>query len=298
MDPRHLELLRLFAAYGSVTAVADVTHRTPSAVSQQLRAAERALGAELLEPSGRGLRLTPAGEVLAAGGERVAVALEQVGAEWDAFRSGPSGPVSVAAFPSAGVFLLAPLVSRFADSGVELSLDDADVAESSYAELTREYDIVIGHSLTGPTPTGGEGLHVVPLAREPLDVAMAPGHRLAALGEVSPRDVADEAWIGVPPGYPFDTVLQAIALALGRDLRVEQRLRDNRLIEALVAGGDQLAVLPRFTTPDAGTVVLRPLAEIEPRRYITALCQPHRAERLAVRSVLDELRRIGAEAAQ
>lgn len=64
MDVRHLELLRELAERGSVTAVARVTHRTPSAVSQQLRAAQRDAGVPLVEQAGRGLRLTDAGRLL------------------------------------------------------------------------------------------------------------------------------------------------------------------------------------------------------------------------------------------
>ncbi|NUL46227.1 LysR family transcriptional regulator [Cellulosimicrobium funkei] len=295
MDMRHLDLLRLFAEHGSVTAVAATTHRTPSAVSQQLRTAERAFGTRLLEPAGRGLRLTPAGQVLAAGGEHLAVAVEQVRAQWDSFRSGPHGTVTVAALASAATFLYAPLLERFSGTGVELDLHDVDVKETSYAHLTREFDIVVGHSLSGPSPAGSDGLHLVPLVREPLDIAMAPDHRLAAHTEITPDDVADEAWIGVPEDYPFDTVLRSLAQAVGRDLCVVQRLRDNRLIEALVGTSDRLAILPRFTTPAPGRIVLRPLVGVETSRFITALCRPHRAERLAVRAVLDAFRDIAMD---
>ncbi|WP_349827871.1 LysR family transcriptional regulator [Brevibacterium litoralis] len=297
MDTRHLELLRLFAEYGSITAVAEVTHRTPSAVSQQVRTAERAFDTRLLEPAGRGLRLTPAGQVLAAGGDHLAVALEQVRARWDAFRTGPRGTVSIAALTSAATFLYAPLLRRFAGTGVDLALHDVDVAEASYADLTREFDIVVGHSLSGPSPADSPDLQVVPLVREPLDVAMAPGHRLAGRATVTPEDVADEAWIGVPEDFPFDTVLRSIAGAVGRDLRVVQRLRDNHLIESLVAAGSHLAVLPRFTTPETDAVVLRPLTGVEARRFVTALCRPHRAQRLAVRAVLDALGEIAEDVA-
>ncbi|MFD6136799.1 LysR family transcriptional regulator, partial [Isoptericola sp. NPDC060257] len=97
MDVRHLELLRELADRGSVTAVARATHRTPSAVSQQLRTAQRELRTPLVEPSGRGLRLTDAGRLLAEGGASVAAALAQVQARWDEFQGEPSGTVTVAA---------------------------------------------------------------------------------------------------------------------------------------------------------------------------------------------------------
>ena len=60
MDLRHLELLRELADRGTVTAVAQATFRSPSAVSQQLHTAERAFQATLVEPDGRRLRLTAA----------------------------------------------------------------------------------------------------------------------------------------------------------------------------------------------------------------------------------------------
>ncbi|MGV2819855.1 LysR family transcriptional regulator [Brevibacterium casei] len=54
-------MLRALDEHGSVTEVARLSHRTPSAVSQQLRQAARELGHALVEPAGRGLRLTAAG---------------------------------------------------------------------------------------------------------------------------------------------------------------------------------------------------------------------------------------------
>ncbi|MFD6177064.1 LysR family transcriptional regulator [Isoptericola sp. NPDC060282] len=95
MDVRHLALLRELADRGSVTAVAQATHRTPSAVSQQLRTTQRELRTPLVEPSGRGLRLTEAGRLLAEGGASVAAAVAQVQARWDEFQGEPSGTVSV-----------------------------------------------------------------------------------------------------------------------------------------------------------------------------------------------------------
>lgn len=297
MDLRHLELLRLFAEYGSLAAVADVTHRSPSAVSQQVRAAERSFGTRLLEPAGRGLRLTPAGAALARAGADLAVAREKAQSDWDAFRGSPSGTVSVAALTSAGAFLFGRLLAELGPTDVHVELHDIDVAETSYADLASEFDIVVAHSLVGPVPAGADGLHSTPLVREPLDVAMARRHRLAAVrGPLRPEDVADEAWIGVPIGYPFDTVLRSISAAAGRELRVTQRLRDNRLVESIVAMSDRLALLPRFTTPvGMSGVVLRPLDGVESRRWITALSSRHRAERRAVRAVTDALTRIAAD---
>lgn len=295
MDVRHLELLRELAERGSVTAVARATHRTPSAVSQQLRAAQRDAGVLLVEQAGRGLRLTDAGRLLADGGREVAQTLAVVQARWDAFRGQPAGTVSVAALPSAATFLLPGVLADLADTAIELACDDVDIAESAYGALTADHDIVIAHSLSRRAPARADGLVTRLLVREPLDIAMRRGHPLTAHEQARPADLVDQEWYGVPLGYPFDAVRIAVEEATGRPVNVVQRLRDNRLIEALVADSDRVAVLPRFTTPGE-RVALRPVRDISTARYIFAMARPDRAERLAVRRVLDAFTAVAARA--
>jgi DNA-binding transcriptional LysR family regulator len=296
MEVRHLELLRELALRGSVTEVARATHRTPSAISQQLKAAQREFGMALVEPSGRGLRLTDAGRVLAEGGAAVATTLEQVRAQWDSFRGEPSGTVTVAALPSAAAFMLADVLRDVEGTAIELRCSDIDIAEGEFAALAADNDIVIAHSFAGVSPEGAAALVAVPLAREPLDVAMAADHPLAAHETVRTGDLVDWEWIGVPKGYPFDSVLESIERATGTSLRVGQRLRDNRLVESLVAGSRRIAVLPRFTTPTGTGLVLREIADLPTRRHVTAILRPDRAERLAVKRVLGAFQRSAAEA--
>lgn len=285
MDVRHLQLLRELADRGSVTAVAEATFRTVSAVSQQLRTAQRAAGMQLVEPDGRGVRLTEAGQILAAGGIEVEAVLAAVQARWDAYRNDPGGSVSIVAFPSAATLLFPRLMEMASTVGIELRLTDLDPAEEKFAELAVDYDIVIAHSLDGLKPAGTSGLVIRDLTEEPLDIAMSVTHPLASQSSLRVKDVADATWIGVPEGYPFDTVLAAIAQRSGRQLHVAQRVRDNRLIEALVAASDHLAVLPRFTTPINSDLKLLPIVDVPSLRYLSAVMRPDRAQRRAVQTI-------------
>ena len=289
MEARHLQLLRELADRGSVTAVAEATHRTASAVSQQLRTAQREAGMQLVEPDGRGVRLTEAGRILAEGGVEVETALATVQARWDAYRKDPGGSVSIVAFPSAATLLFPSALEAAAQAGIELRITDLDPAEHEFVALTVDYDIVIAHSLDRPEPTGTSGLVVRELVQEPLDIAVAAAHPLASRTGLHAEDVADATWVGVPEGYPFDTVLTSIAGRLGRPLHVAQRVRDNRLIEALVASSDRLAVLPRLTTPTSDALKLLPILDVPASRYISAVMRPDRAQRRAVQSTLDTM---------
>lgn len=294
MDIRHLELLRDLRERGSLAAVAAATHRTPSALSQQLRTAQRAAGTPLVEARGRGLRLTEAGELLADGADEVGAALTRVAARLEEHRGDPVGTVRVAGLPSGLTALLPGALTLLAGSRVSVEIDDLDLAETDYARAAADADIVIAHSLTSEVPVGGERLSSSVLVREPLDVAVPPDHPLARRSSLHPGDVVDEPWISVPEGYPFDTVLQRIEAECGRALRRRLRVRDNQLVAALVATGEGLALLPRYTTRTADEFALVPLVDVPAARWIVALSRPDRAERVAVRLVTARLRAAGA----
>lgn len=295
MHVRHLELLRELSVRGSLTAVAAATYRTPSALSQQLRSAERQLGVALTEPASRGLRLTAQGQLLADGADEVLRTLAELRARLDASVGTPSGLVRIGTLPSAGEALLPELVRRLAPTAITLDIDDFDLAEADYAARTLGADLVIAHSLTGDVPAGSGGLVGQVVAREPIDVAVPAGHPLAGRRSLSPGDLVGTTWVGVPVGYPFDAILRAVEEATGEPLRRSMRLRDNRLVASLVAAGQGLALLPRFTTRASGAVTLVPLEGVPAVRSIVALSRPDRYARLAVRTVVDELRRIGSE---
>ncbi|RFA22410.1 LysR family transcriptional regulator [Subtercola boreus] len=300
MDVRRLELLRELAERGSITEVARATHRTPSAVSQQLRVLEREAGLPLTEKAGRGIVLTDAGRALARSATDVAIALERADALWDEFRHDPTGEVSLATFPTGGQMLLPGVLHRLArQSGLTLHASDRDPVSEGFPDLANDFDIVLAHAPTRPPSLWhGRGLSVIHLITEPLDVALAPGHPLAAQASVSPADLIGEQWIGVPWGYPFERTLYDISAAAGAPVDIVQRFADTRVTESLVAAGLGIAILPRYTAGgaylDSSTasqrIVLKPLSGMRAERHIYALMRPDRAERLAVRTVAEFLR--------
>ncbi|WP_120003245.1 LysR family transcriptional regulator [Nesterenkonia muleiensis] len=295
MEIRHLDLLRDIARRGTLTAVAAATHRTPSALSQQLRTAERELGVKLVEPASRGIRLTAAGQLLAEGAEDILQRIARLQARVEASAGAPRGQVRIGTLPSAGEVLLPPLMDALAATAIQIDLDDFDIAEEDFAAQTLDADIVIGHSLTGDVPTGASGLISTVLTREPLDIALPQDHPLAGRLSLSPEDVIGCDWIGVPHRYPFDSIPVAIEQLTGRSIRRVVRLRDNHLVEALVAQGQGVALLPRFTTRARDGVVLRPLTGVRAERAIVALSRPDRHARLAVREVTKLLVEIGRD---
>lgn len=292
MDVQRLELLRELSERGTVTEVARATHRTVSAVSQQLKVLEREAGVPLTERAGRGLVLTDAGRALARSATDVAVARERATAVWDEFRNHATGEVSLVTFPTAGQMLLPGVVHDLAaTSDLILNCTDQDPELADFPALTSDYDIVLAHSMRGHLSWGGRGLTVVPLMTEPLDVGLPADHRLAARAWVTSADVAGENWIGVPDGFPFQRILHEVEQVAGTRVAVSQRFSDMRIIEAFIMAGLGIALVPRYTSGGSqpGKIVLKPLRGVSSERQIVALMRPDKAERLAVRTVVRAL---------
>jgi DNA-binding transcriptional LysR family regulator len=106
IDPRRLRVLQAVAAHGNVAAAASALHLTRPAVTQQLLALERETGASLVDRAGRQVRLTAAGRLLAAHGERIAAQLRQAERDLAELTGQAAGPVRIAAFQS----IMSPLI--------------------------------------------------------------------------------------------------------------------------------------------------------------------------------------------
>ncbi len=292
MDVKRLELLRELASRGTVGAVADAMRVTPSAVSQQLKVLEQEAGTPLTEPAGRGIALTVAGRALAQTATEIAIAIEKAESQFREFMNQPAGEVTLTTFPTGGQMLLPAVLARLTETpGLRLVCTDQDPLLPDFADLTPDFDIVLADSPTHSPSWRERGLKVIPLMSEPLDIALPEGHKLAKKTKLTPADLVGETWIGSPVDFPFDRILQEIEAVSATPAIVAQRFMDNGIVESMVAAGQGIAILPRYTTRDRENgLITRPLAGVRSRRDISALLRPDRFERPSVRLVIETLK--------
>ncbi|MCX2732563.1 LysR family transcriptional regulator [Saccharopolyspora sp. NFXS83] len=290
MEVRRLRLLRELADRGTVTAVAKALDYTPSAVSQQIRALQAEAGVPLTEPAGRGLRLTDAGWALVTRADEVLAAMDRMDAELNSFRSAPRGTVRLAMFPSGALLVLPGLLRRLAaEPQLRLEFRDVDMTSAEVPALLADFDVVVTHRDDHAPPFDAARAEITSLYREPLDVALPPGHRLSGNARVELTELAGEPWIGVNVGFPVDDVLRSLAVRTGTRPEVVQRVNDFRITEALVAAGHGVALLPRYLV-DNPNLVMRPLAGVRAGRNIEALTRRGASGRPAVHAALAALR--------
>src|SRR3954467_3009470 len=98
LDVARLRVIDAVARHGSVTAAAKELHYSPPSVPHHLTRLEAETGAQLLQRVGRGIRLTPAGRLLA---DRAAEIIGRLG--------GAGGELAPPLGPPAGAALAAPV---------------------------------------------------------------------------------------------------------------------------------------------------------------------------------------------
>ncbi|MEU4693603.1 LysR family transcriptional regulator [Actinoplanes sp. NPDC023714] len=287
MDLHHLRLLRELGDRGSVAAVAEALHITPSAVSQQLKVLQRSARVPLTERRGRRLVLTGAGRALATAAGEIWTALDRAARVVDTYLEDLESPVSVAAFHSAALAYFPRLIS---ETGPPVRCSDEDVAHADFPALVADYDLVIAHRLAHSPPWPADRLTVIPLIFEPLYVAVPAGHPLTARPALTVSDVCDQPWISVHDGFPLEGVLTAIGAAAGRPLDIAHRINDFTVAAAVVAAGGGLALLPGYTSVPDPRLTLLPLTDLPAGRHIDVLTRPETLHRASVRTVLERLR--------
>src|SRR3954470_20488208 len=124
LDVTRLRVLDAVARHGSVTAAArDLAYSQPS-VSHHLARLEAETGAQLLQRAGRGIRLTPAGELLADRAAEIIGRIDVADAELAAHVGLTAGRVRLASFSSVIESLVPRAVAALTDKhpGLEISL--------------------------------------------------------------------------------------------------------------------------------------------------------------------------------
>ena len=247
MDPRRLRLLLELSRRGSMRAVADELGYTTSTVSQQLAVLAREAGTPLMEPAGRMVRLTPAGQRLADHAVTILAALEAARADLDPAAE-PAGVVRVAGFATAVRRSLVPVVAALARThpAVELQVREHEPPEAIALLADDEVDLALVYDYNLAPRAFGHDLVVTPLWTARWDLAVSAGDAPAG-ADPSPdvlRRYADADWIVNSRNTADETVLSAIAALAGFAPRFTHRADSLDLVQDLVVAGLGVGLLP------------------------------------------------------
>jgi DNA-binding transcriptional LysR family regulator len=294
LDVKRLGVLREVVARGSFSGAAEFLHLSQSAVSQQVAALEREVGMQLLDRTSDGPKLTLAGETLAGHADAVIARLDEAERELAEIAGLESGRMRLVSFPSASATLVTKAMSEFRARfpGIELQFAEAEPEESIPALKRGDFDVAVVFDYPFVPADFGRDTEAELIFEDPMRIALALGHPLAASETVELKDLADEDWLC---GRSASSCREHV-LAIGREAGFEPRISfesdDYEVVKGLVAAGLGVTILPRLAGQHPG-VEQRDVHPETPIRRVWAVTRDAASRPPAVEQMVSILRSVG-----
>jgi LysR family transcriptional regulator, low CO2-responsive transcriptional regulator len=255
---KQLVAFHTVARLGSVSQAADELHLTQSAVSIQVASIEAAVGAPLLLRTGRGVRLTEAGELLDNYAERVLALWNEMGDGMASMLGAFSGTLRVGAVATSEYWLPSLLVA-FANENpkVKLKLHTGNREEMVRSLAAQEIDVaVMGNPPDELKPTASS------FAKNPMGFLAAPHHPLMSERKLTMARLAESNLLVRERGSGSRLTLMRLFREAGLHVRIGSELSSNEAIKQMCIAGFGPAYLSLHTCMlemKAGLLALLPM---------------------------------------
>jgi DNA-binding transcriptional LysR family regulator len=293
LDVKRLKVLREVARSGSFSAAAESLAFTQPAISRQIATLEIEAGARLVERNARGIRLTPAGELLVGHADAILDRLAAAETQLEALAGVKGGRLRIGAFPTANATLVPLAIKAFSERhpDVELRLEEAVTADLYGRLAAGDIDLaVVSDHFPGDERT--DEIELEFLMEDPLHVALPRDHPLAARKGLKMADLADETWIEGRNAV-CAAPLEAAAFAAGFEPRVAFESAQWLGKQGLVAAGVGVTLIPTLALATVREdIVIRSMDDPVLRRRVSlaTLCCGYTAPSIEpMRAILREV---------
>lgn len=198
MDLRDLRYFETIAELEHIGQATERLHRTQPALTSCIRRLEAECGAPLFEKSGRGIRLTAAGQVLLKWAQRLRFDTEDAKREIADMALGLRGHIRVGIVPTAAQFLLPKAARQLMAQAPEVTLRTVvGLVDTLRPQLQAGMiDLLVGTE--GPDEPGY--ISQV-LTSDTIVVAASAEHEIHHM-QANLRDLTAYRWVLQPPGAP------------------------------------------------------------------------------------------------
>jgi LysR family transcriptional regulator, low CO2-responsive transcriptional regulator len=240
---RQVATFHTVARLGSVSLAAAELHITQSAVSIQVASLEQAVGSVLLVRTGRGVRLTEAGELLNSHAERLLSLWHEASDDMESLQGEFSGTLNVGAVTTAEYWLPRLLVSFVSGNPrVKVKLHVGNREEIVRSLGAHKVDVAImGH------PPDELKVAASAFAKNPMGFMAAPHHPLMSDPRLSMATLAEAHLLVRERGSGSRTTVERLFKEAGLNLRIGSEMSSNESLKQMCAAGFGPAYLSMLT---------------------------------------------------
>jgi DNA-binding transcriptional LysR family regulator len=292
VELRQLATFVAVAEEASFTRAADRLHVVQSAVSAGVRKLEQELGAMLFHRSTHRVELTDAGRALLPEARATLAAAQAARDAVDEARGGLRGTVVVGTMQAQGmraIDLVGVLAAFGAEHpGVEVRIRHAGGSTEMAVEVRDGRLDLAFVALPGDGPPGTE---LVPLACEPIMLAVPVGHPLAGRADIALAALRDETLVDLPPEWGIRMAVDRSFAAAGVTRTITYEVNDTATMIDFIGNGLAIGLLPRSLLETTTGTALVPIRE-HPPQFQTAIAIPaNRLLSAAARAMLETIKR-------
>jgi DNA-binding transcriptional LysR family regulator len=240
------KLLRTFVTIVDLHSFTRAGRRlglSQSAISQQLGAQERMLGVKLLVRAGKGVRPTPAGELLLQYARQILQKIDEAQRVLTAYEATGSGALRIGGGGAACEHLLPSVLQAFHEEFPQVELRVLSGPSRLTIERLVEGDLDVG-MLT--LPVAESRLRLLELGRDELVLIAAPSHRWAARRRIESRELAGEPLLVYERRSSTYHIVERMLLEAGVFPRIVMEMDHLGAVASMVRAGFGLAVVPRW----------------------------------------------------
>lgn len=240
---KQVATFRAVARLGSVSLAAEEMHLSQSAVSIQVASLEAAAGAQLLERTGRGVRLTEAGELLLSYADRLVSLWNETSDEMDTYLGAFAGTLRIGAVSTAEYWVprfLVDFVNQ--NSRVKINLVVANRQDIVRSLASHEIDVAVMGRPPEELATRSSCIGTNPMAFVSAPHCPTAGVKVLSLAQLSERRLLVRE-----RGSGTRTSLERVFKEAGLRFRVGSELSSNEAIKQMCAAGFGPAYLSLHT---------------------------------------------------
>jgi DNA-binding transcriptional LysR family regulator len=269
LNPVHLRTLLVVMRTGSFADAGRRLGYTGSAISQQMSALEADLQTRLFERDARSVTPTAAARFIAQRAAAALGSMQELEQAISAYDGGRAGLLRIGSFPTASQHLVPAALSSLRQHSPELEvrLEEGEPDQLMKLLEARELDMVIIFKYGRNSLNLQRGLEGTKLLEEELRVVLPAEHRLAGLDRVRIEQLADETWVTTQDRTAMSAILLSVCHGAGFDPSISFRSNDYNVVQALVAAGLGIALVPALAQTSSEQLVSRRIHdEAAPRR--------------------------------
>jgi DNA-binding transcriptional LysR family regulator len=287
IDLKWLRSFVVVAEEASFTRAASRVHVAQPGVSAQVRRLESELGQQLLDRSGRSVRLTEVGSAVLPFARAALDAVANARLAVDELAGLVRGQVTVGMVSGCALPILAELLAAFHDRypGVAITL----VEDNSDRLVERLRDGQLDLALIGWAGQTPPDIDTVVIVDEELVAMAGPGHPLAGAGPLTVSRLRDVPLVTLPRGTGVRAALDAACAQAGFTPRIVFEASALPMVVQLAARGLGLAVVPSSIPNGPGILPISP--PLRSRLEIAWLPAP--SANPAARALIEQARALG-----